>query len=134
MTITHNGSQAADAGTPHPQTDLAPAHAWRGFTPGPWTDEIDVRGFIGASYTPYEGDARFLEGPTERTNRVWNAIVAMFPAERERGVYDVDPATPSTITSHAPGYINADDTLIVGLQTDAPLRTRRAAPSLSFPA
>ncbi|MDL5353007.1 formate C-acetyltransferase [Microbacterium sp. zg-YB36] len=96
--------------------------AWDGFTPGPWQDGIDVRGFIQANYTPYTGDAGFLAGPTERTKRVWQRIVDMFPAERERGVYDVDALTPAGITAHAPGYIAEDDELIVGLQTDAPLK------------
>jgi len=95
---------------------------WHGFVPGPWTDGIDVRDFIQRNYTPYEGDAGFLAGPTDRTTRVWAALSELFPEERAKGVLDVDPATPSTITSHAPGYISADDDLIVGLQTDAPLK------------
>nr|WP_229691555.1 formate C-acetyltransferase [Sphaerisporangium melleum] len=81
-----------------------------------------MRDFIQANYTPYEGDERFLAGATERTRRVWEEIAAMFPEERRRGVYDVDAATPSSITSHAPGYIDRDHELIVGLQTDAPLK------------
>ncbi|WP_434969968.1 formate C-acetyltransferase [Microbacterium sp. bgisy207] len=96
--------------------------AWNGFVAGPWQDAIDVRDFIQRNYTPYSGDASFLAGPTERTQRVWHTLTAMFPTERERGVYDVDATTPSTITSHAPGYIARDDELIVGLQTDAPLK------------
>ena len=96
--------------------------AWQGFTTGPWNDEIDVRNFIQCNYTPYEGDASFLVGPTERTTRVWDHLASMFPEEREKGVYDVDAKTPSTITSHAPGYISEDDQVIVGLQTDAPLK------------
>src|SRR5690554_6947169 len=95
---------------------------WRGFERGPWSDEIDVRGFIQANYTPYEGNADFLAGPTERTTRAWEAITALFPEEREKGVYDVDATTPSTITSHAPGYIREGEDVIVGLQTDAPLK------------
>ncbi|MQA32750.1 formate C-acetyltransferase [Modestobacter roseus] len=96
--------------------------AWRGFSPGPWQDRIDVRDFIQRNVTPYEGDAGFLAGPTERTTRVWQAVSALFPEERAKGVYDVDPHTPSTITSHAPGYISEDDEVVVGLQTDAPLK------------
>ncbi|OJV95606.1 MAG: formate C-acetyltransferase [Microbacterium sp. 67-17] len=109
--------------TPIPvdQADAIPA-AWDGFVAGPWQDAIDVRDFIQRNYTPYSGDASFLTGATERTHRVWQTLTAMFPAERERGVYDVDATTPSTITSHAPGYITRDDELIVGLQTDAPLK------------
>ncbi|MGY4642709.1 formate C-acetyltransferase [Cellulomonas sp. URHB0016] len=96
--------------------------AWLGFVSGPWADHIDVRDFIQRNYTPYEGDSAFLAGPTARTTGVWDRLSAMFPAEREKGVYDVDPHTPSTITSHAPGYIDEANELIVGLQTDAPLK------------
>ncbi|MCR2813456.1 formate C-acetyltransferase [Microbacterium sp. zg.Y1090] len=109
-----------------PPTQLSGAdampEAWDGFTAGPWQDGIDVRGFIQANYTPYIGDAAFLTGATERTERVWQTLMGMFPEERERGVYDVDNHTPASITAHAPGYIVEDDELIVGLQTDAPLK------------
>src|SRR6478752_7333108 len=96
--------------------------AWRGFSAGAWQDGIDVRDFIQHNYTPYTGDAAFLQAATPRTSGIWNRITAMFPAERERGVYDVDPSTPSSITSHKPGYIDQPNELIVGLQTDAPLK------------
>jgi len=96
--------------------------AWRGFSSGPWQDEIDVRDFIQRNYTPFTGDGSFLAGPTPRTTRIWDKLTALFPVEHERGVYDVDWQTPSTITSHAPGYIDKDDEIIVGLQTDAPLK------------
>jgi formate C-acetyltransferase len=96
--------------------------AWRDFAGTHWREQIDVRDFIQANYTPYEGDAGFLSGPTDRTHAVWTKITALFPEERSRGVLDVDTATPSTITSHAPGYIDRDRELIVGLQTDAPLK------------
>ncbi|MFJ5778882.1 formate C-acetyltransferase [Streptomyces sp. NPDC093094] len=96
--------------------------AWRGFAGTRWRERIDVRDFIQANYTPYEGDASFLAGPTDRTRAVWEKVAALFPQERERGVLDVDAATPSTITSHAPGWIDRDRELIVGLQTDAPLK------------
>ncbi|MBD0322645.1 MAG: formate C-acetyltransferase [Aldersonia sp.] len=99
-----------------------PHAAWDGFVAGPWQDVIDVRDFIQRNYTPYEGDASFLVGPTERTTALWGKLAAMFPAEREKGIYDVDWKTPATITSHAPGYIDKDNELIVGLQTDAPLK------------
>ncbi|MER7279127.1 formate C-acetyltransferase [Dactylosporangium sp. NPDC000244] len=101
------------------QTELAP---WRGFRGGRWRDEVDVAGFIRANVRPYTGDGSFLAGPTERTTHIWGLLTAMFPAERKRGVHDVDPRTPASITSHAPGYIDRDRELIVGLQTDAPLR------------
>ncbi|SFJ94347.1 formate C-acetyltransferase [Cellulomonas sp. KH9] len=113
MTITAAASDRSDT--------VVPA-AWEGFVAGPWTDHVDVRDFIQRNYTPYEGDADFLAGPTARTTGIWGKLSEMFPAEREKGVYDVDPATPSTITSHAPGYIDEANELIVGLQTDAPLK------------
>ena len=95
---------------------------WRSFAPGAWQDAIDVRDFIQCNFTPYDGDSSFLAGPTERTLGIWSLLTAMFPEERERGVYSIDPATPSSITSHAPGYIKKDAEIIVGLQTDAPLK------------
>lgn len=98
------------------------AKAWRGFVGTRWHERIDVRDFVQANYTPYEGDASFLAGPTERTRAVWHRVSALFPEERRRGILDVDAATPSTITSHAPGYIDRERELIVGLQTDAPLK------------
>jgi len=101
-------------GTPEP--------AWSGFAPGDWCDRIDVRDFVQRNVAPYEGDDEFLAGPTPRTLRVWSTLTAMFPTERERGVYDVDAITPASITAHGPGYIDQDDELIVGLQTDAPLK------------
>jgi formate C-acetyltransferase len=105
-----------------PTSVQAPGSAWHGFTGGHWRDHVDVRDFIQANYTPYEGDAAFLAGPTERTRTVWQKIVALFPEERRKGILDVDTATPATITSHAPGYIDRERELIVGLQTDAPLK------------
>ncbi|MET0966206.1 MAG: formate C-acetyltransferase, partial [Nakamurella sp.] len=96
--------------------------AWHGFVSGPWQDGIDVRDFIQCNYTPYVGDASFLQGATARTTAIWMKLTAMFPAERERGIYDVDASTPSTITAHRPGYIDRPNELIVGLQTDAPLK------------
>ncbi|MFI7210355.1 formate C-acetyltransferase [Micromonospora maritima] len=95
---------------------------WRGFRDGPWRETVDVADFVRRNHEPYTGDATFLTGPTERTLAVWDRLRAMFPEERRRGVYDVDAATPSTITSHAPGYVDRERELIVGLQTDAPLR------------
>ncbi|WP_348647961.1 formate C-acetyltransferase [Bowdeniella massiliensis] len=107
-------------------TDTAAAdttqEAWRGFTTGRWSETIDVRDFIQRNYTPYEGDSAFLVPATERTTHIWNELSKMFPEEREKGVYDIDPHTPASITAHAPGYIDQDEELIVGLQTDAPLK------------
>ncbi|WP_084125798.1 formate C-acetyltransferase [Demequina sp. NBRC 110054] len=102
--------------------DAVREHAWRGFTSGPWRDAVNVRDFIQLNYTPYDGDDSFLAGPTERTTAVWEKLSAMFPEEREKGVYDVDFETPATITAHKPGYIDQDNEVIVGLQTDAPLK------------
>ncbi|WP_454044052.1 formate C-acetyltransferase [Cellulosimicrobium sp. Marseille-Q8652] len=109
-------------GETRPQTDDARVPAWEGFVDGPWRDHVDVRDFIQRNYRPYTGDASFLEGPTERTTGIWSTLSAMFPEEREKGVYDVDPHTPAGITAHAPGYIDRDNEIVVGLQTDAPLR------------
>ena len=96
--------------------------AWRGFVAGPWQDAVDVRDFIQRNYTPYAGDASFLAGATERTTGIWARLLEMFPEERAKGVYDIDANTPSSITAHKPGYIDQDNELIVGLQTDAPLK------------
>ncbi|MFC4948669.1 pyruvate formate lyase family protein [Pseudonocardia sp. GCM10023141] len=95
---------------------------WRGFHGTTWRDAIDTRRILQDNYTLYEGDASFLAGATARTRAVWARLTAMFPAERERGVYDVDAHTPSSITAHAPGWIDRESELIVGLQTDAPLK------------
>ncbi|GAA2648517.1 formate C-acetyltransferase [Streptomyces vastus] len=96
--------------------------AWRGFAGTHWRDQVEVRDFIQANYTPYEGDSTFLTGPTERTLAVWGKVARLFPEERRRGILDVDTGLPSTITSHRPGFIDRERELIVGLQTDAPLR------------
>ncbi|HEU5484659.1 MAG TPA: formate C-acetyltransferase [Microlunatus sp.] len=96
--------------------------AWDGFAAGPWQDSIDVRDFIQRNYAPYEGEADFLAGPTARTTALWHRLTEMFPAERERGVYDIDATTPASITAHTPGYIDKSNELVVGLQTDAPLK------------
>ncbi|MBG6213787.1 formate C-acetyltransferase [Cryobacterium sp. CAN_C3] len=97
-------------------------NGWAGFTTGPWQHGIDVRDFIQRNYTPFTGDASFLTGPTERTLGLWARLSAMFPRERALGVYDVDATTPASITAHAPGYIDRSNEIIVGLQTDAPLK------------
>lgn len=87
---------------------------WSGFLGQQWRDRIDVRGFVQDNYTPYEGSAEFLAGPTERTRRLWGRLTELFAEERRRGILDVDARTPSSITSHAPGYIDRDAELIVG--------------------
>ena len=115
-------SSTVKADTAQSDIEAVRSHAWRDFASGPWQDGIDLRDFIQCNYTPYEGDSSFLVGATERTTGIWDKLSAMFPAEREKGVYDIDPATPSSITSHAAGYIDEDNEVIVGLQTDAPLK------------
>jgi formate C-acetyltransferase len=95
--------------------------AWRGFKPGLWQRDVNVRWFLQQHYTPYEGDGSFLAPATERTKKIWKKLEGMFPEERKKGVLDVSPI-PSSITAHAPGYIDKANEVIVGLQTEAPLR------------
>ncbi|WP_273428955.1 formate C-acetyltransferase [Chitinibacter tainanensis] len=102
--------------------DQSQLDAWRGFAAGEWQQQVAVRDFIQANYTPYEGDDQFLAGPTERTTQLWNELSALLKEERKRGVLEVSAQFGSTITAHDAGYINKDLETIVGLQTDAPLR------------
>jgi len=96
---------------------------WNGFTPGAWTDEIDVRDFIQHNYTPYTGEADFLSGPTARTSAMMDKLNGLFRLERQYGgVLDIDTATVTSLTSFSPGYIDKDSELIVGLQTNRPLK------------
>ena len=95
--------------------------AWAGFRPGFWQKEIDVRDFIQQNYEPYEGDGSFLAPATERTKELWAGLNDLFVEERKKGVLDVSQV-PSSITSHAPGYIDRPNEVIVGLQTEAPLK------------
>lgn len=93
------------------------------FYDGPWKNDVNVRDFIQRNYTPYDGDSTFLCGPTENTKKLWKQLLDKMEIERERnGVYDIDEKTISTITSHAPGYIDRDLETIVGLQTDEALK------------
>src|SRR5215813_6954643 len=103
--------------TPLPDTK----EAWRGFKPGLWQRDINVRWFLQQNYTPYHGDDSFLAPATDRTKRIWKKLTDMFPEERKKGVLDVS-LIPSSITAHAPGYIDKENEVIVGLQTDAPLK------------
>lgn len=97
--------------------------AWKGFESGPWTEGINVRDFIQRNYTPYDGDSSFLAGPTEKTERVWDTLEKKYlSVEREQRVYDVDTHTPTDIDAFPAGYISEDDDVIVGLQTDTPLK------------
>jgi formate C-acetyltransferase len=102
--------------------DLASVPGWRGFEGGRWQRAIDVRDFIVRNLTPYGGDPDFLVGPTARTLTVWDKLQPFFRDERKKGVLDVDAATPSTLLAHGPGYIDRDNEVIVGLQTDKPFK------------
>ena len=96
---------------------------WTGFDKsGEWTKEIDVRGFIQKNYTPYEGDDSFLEGTTEKTQKLWDKVLKLYEKERKKGVLDVDTKTPSAVNAYDAGYIDKNLEQIVGLQTDAPLK------------
>ncbi|MEN9491262.1 MAG: hypothetical protein RJA63_1711, partial [Pseudomonadota bacterium] len=101
--------------------DSAVAHAWRGFKPGAWQQSIDLRSFIQANVTSYDGDDTFLSGATARTTGIWAKLSELFVKEREKGVLDVSQI-PTSITAHDAGYIDKDNEIIVGLQTDAPLK------------
>ena len=93
------------------------------FKEGRWNHEINVTDFVKTNITPYEGDASFLSGPTERTKAVWNkCLKALAEARANNGLRALDPSTVSTITSFAPGYIDKENEVIVGLQTDEVLR------------
>ena len=97
--------------------------AWEGFKTSKWQDEINVRDFIVNNYTPYEGDDSFLAPATERTEKMWKTVAELMKKERENnGLLDADTSVVSSITSHKAGYINKDEEVIVGLQTDAPLK------------
>ena len=98
-----------------------PTSPWEGFRSGFWQKQINVRDFIQQNYDPYEGDADFLASATERTKKLWQRLNELFLEERKKGVLDISPI-PSSITSHAPGYIDRANELIVGLQTEAPLK------------
>ncbi|NTU76700.1 MAG: formate C-acetyltransferase [Alphaproteobacteria bacterium] len=93
------------------------------FEKSKWQRQIDVRDFIQANYTPYDGDESFLVPPTERTLKLWKSVLSLMEAERQKGgTLDMDTSIISTITSHAPGYIDEKLEKIVGLQTDKPLK------------
>lgn len=97
--------------------------AWHGFNGGKWETEIDVRDFIQRNYTPYEGGAEFLAPATERTKTLMEKLNRLLKAERESGgVLDVDTRTVTSLTSYRPGYLDREKEIIVGLQTDRPLR------------
>jgi formate C-acetyltransferase len=103
------------------QTQVELESPWRGFRTRLWQKRINVRDFIQQNYEPYEGDASFLTGATPRTQGIWDRLNELFLEERRKGVLDISQI-PSSITAHAPGYIDKDNEIIVGLQTEAPLR------------
>lgn len=95
---------------------------WRGFNFGGWCSSIDVRDFILRNVKPYDGDEKFLVGSSGRTKSVWDALQPYFRQERKGGVLAVDAATPSSLLAHKAGYIDKDNEVIVGLQTDLPFK------------
>ncbi len=96
---------------------------WNGFKAGKWQNEINVRDFIQTNYKEYTGDADFLETATERTSALMAKVQELFAQERRKGgVLDVDTETVSSLTSYAPGYIDKENELIFGMQTDSPLK------------
>ena len=97
---------------------------WKGFENGDWQNEINVRDFIQRNYTPYEGDATFLAGPTKKTKKLWDEVLELYKKEKasKGGVLDIDTKTISSVNAYEPGYIDKDLEEIVGLQTDAPLK------------
>jgi formate C-acetyltransferase len=96
--------------------------SWRDFNPGTWCSSIDVRDFIVTNVTQYTGDERFLVGPSKRTQAVWDKLQPYFKEEQKKGVLAVDAHTPSALLAHEAGYIDSDNEVIVGLQTDQPFK------------
>jgi formate C-acetyltransferase len=94
---------------------------WQGLQGGLWQKEINVRAFIQLNYAPYDGDQAFLAAATERTKKIWETLSKLFVEERKKGVLDISQI-PTSITAHPPGYIDKEREIIVGLQTDAPLK------------
>lgn len=95
---------------------------WEQFKGQVWKKEINVRDFIQNNYTPYDGDDSFLVPSTDKTKKVWDKLSEMFKIEREKGVYDAETRLPQGIDTYGPGYIDKNNEVIVGLQTDAPLK------------
>ena len=102
--------------------DAAAFMSWRGFARGGWCETIDVRGFIVANFATYDGDEKFLAPASKRTEAVWAKLQPYFQKERKSGVLAVDARTPSTMLAHEAGYIDRDNEVIVGLQTDEPFK------------
>jgi len=95
---------------------------WEEFKEGTWQEKIDVRNFIQKNYTPYEGDDKFLQGVTDKTKKVWDKSSELILEEIKKGIIDVATDKVSGIDSYEAGYIDKENEVIVGLQTDAPLK------------
>ncbi|MBO4954629.1 MAG: hypothetical protein J6D04_05765 [Clostridia bacterium] len=96
---------------------------WKDFVPGRWQEAIDVRDFIQLNYTPYTEGPEFLSDATPRTKALMEKVQELFAQERAKGgVLDIDTDTVSSLVSYAPGYVDKEKELIVGLQTDAPIK------------
>ena len=102
---------------------------WQGFEGRLWKEEINVRDFIQNNYKPYEGDDSFLKDSSDKTKKVWDKLTEMFKVEREKGVYDAETKLPQGIDTYGPGYIDKENEVIVGLQTDAPLKQKISSPN-----
>src|SRR5215469_6544697 len=118
---THQRRRAMEA-TAAKATSEKDISCWRDFQPGAWISSIDVRDFIARNATPYFGDEEFLSGPSKRTKAVWEKLQPYFKEERKKGVLAVDVHTPSTLLAHKAGYIDKENEVIVGLQTDQPFK------------
>ena len=120
-TAEKSKTEKAKAGPTKAEQAKAEQEAWRGLKSGLWQKRIDVRNFIQHNYQPYDGNEAFLASATSRTEELWDKLQKLFVEERKKGVLDVSQI-PSSITAHAPGYIDRDNEIIVGLQTEAPLK------------
>jgi formate C-acetyltransferase len=120
-TAEKSKTEKAKAGPTKAEQAKAEQEAWRGLKSGLWQKRIDVRDFIQNNYQPYDGNEAFLASATPRTEELWDDLQKLFVEERKKGVLDVSQV-PSSITAHAPGYIDRDNEIIVGLQTEAPLK------------
>jgi formate C-acetyltransferase len=95
---------------------------WRDFQPGSWMTDVNVRSFIQHNYTPYEGDDTFLSGPTQKTSQLWQQVMELMQEEAKKGIIDAEISVPSTITAFEAGYLDKEKEIIVGFQTDKPLK------------
>ena len=98
-------------------------NAWKGFHTGEWRHLVNVRNFIQKNYTPYTGDEKFLAPISEKTKKVWYRSHELILQELKEGILGVETDFVSGIDNFAPGYIDRENEVIVGLQTDAPLRS-----------